>query len=252
MNDQVERPLFGGRDVGRLFGYSDEAPVRRWVESGCLEATAEDYPGRAGPRWRISPEAVLRFVREHPDAYEWDRIADERLRAEAERVEKADPLVALDCLAHPAEATAAEVQAWARKGLLPVVRRKAADGGKGTRLLIRRSKIGPTAEAMRAHRRRTDPLAVLHGLIEAPAPKSEPARGAPISPTRLGAQGRADVTVIPNAISVPGRRPQCERCSALMVAVENHDRQAVWSCLSCGHENPVGARHLPADAGVAS
>jgi hypothetical protein len=98
----MPEPVFSTVQVATLFGLAPTSSyfvVQRWIVPGLLEARRVDPKPDQDPRgirYIVEPRAVLAFVRQHPDAYDWTKIADPLLKADAERVERRDPLVPLE------------------------------------------------------------------------------------------------------------------------------------------------------------
>lgn len=242
-------PQFTGSQVAELFGV-DKSKAIEWIKAGLLVATSNGQDGRAA-RFEVAPIDVLRFVRERPDAYDWQRITDELLKAEAERIQKTDPVVPLGDVATRAHLPLAEVEDFARRGVFATVARWR--GGKGGRpvLWIRRSKVAAAVEAIAAEQRRSSPLAVLHDLLTAPiaAPAPTPA------PRQNGAfpyVGVAREAVQAARLGTPLERPSCPKCGARMIHAQDEERGELWSCLACGERLPIldaaKAAALAADA----
>jgi hypothetical protein len=231
-------PMFCAGEVCRLFGFS-YAVIGNWITRGQLQATSSGS-GSGKTRHMVAPEALLAFVRGYPNLYDPAAIQDDLLRAEALRVDQADPLVPLESLADEAKLPLKTIQRLAIQGAFPIVRRSQPGKRGWGPVSVRRSQMPGVLKALKdAAAANRSALDALHALLEKPAPVEEK----PVVKT-LG------TGYVPNGATdwrgqpLPPRAPQprCERCGGRLLEGEDeetHQRQR--GCLACGHTQAAGS-----------
>ena len=93
--------------------------VGRWVEEGRL--VGRRFGRKSLARWRFARPDVERFLREHPDAYEWEAIVEPSLRAVGEVVARRRRVVSVAVAARQLPVSEATVRLWAAEGAIPGV-----------------------------------------------------------------------------------------------------------------------------------
>lgn len=217
--------VFSSKDLARLFGCSDPT-ISRWISTGAIESL--DVGAGTGKRHKMTPGAVLRFVRERSDCYDWRHITDERLKTEAERVDAVDPMVPVADLVKATSATAAELKALVAARTVAIVNRGSIGGPGRPVKFVRRSSIEPAKVALQEMRKRPDPITALHALLDA-------------EDAAMGSQ-RARVPALVKSLGpLPAKRERCPRCNSPMVNgfADETSREQVWSCLACGEQAPL-------------
>lgn len=109
-------------EVAYLFGVSDETVRARLVRTGLLVGTLR--PGMAHHGMRFFERAdVEKLVREHPEAYDADRLRDPALRALAVAVARRHPVLSTPAVCRLTGAHQRELSAWYLAGLVPSARK---------------------------------------------------------------------------------------------------------------------------------
>lgn len=109
---------FSTTEVGRLFGISRETVLQRFVNPGRLRG--ERRPG--GPHgflWFFMRADLERLVREHPAAYDIEKIRDPGLRALAGAVARSGRLLSTREVAMTTGIDARTLAGWYARGLVP-------------------------------------------------------------------------------------------------------------------------------------
>ena len=239
---------FSATRVGELFGRGKtggSTAVSAWIKKGWIEAELVAASGVAGKAYQIFPQAVVRFLQEHPEAYEPLLIKDDRLRRAAQEVHRRDPLVpAFKALKERTGHSESALRRLISEGKVPHLRR----GRNDRPHVLLTSDLDAAVRAVESILFREDPLAQLHTLLDTPpaetAPKPErttPAppqdRVRPVSPQEWSERQRGRPGPKPN--------PSCDNCGGrTMKTWSIHNGQIpVYACLQCQHEQP---RALPA------
>jgi hypothetical protein len=237
----MPEPVFSTVQVATLFGLAPTSSyfvVQRWIVPGLLEARRVDPKPDQDPRgirYIVEPRAVLAFVRQHPDAYDWTKIADPLLKADAERVERRDPLVPLEEVLPSLGATMAELAKLAKGGAFTLLAR---GGGKRT-YLIRRSQLDAIHAAIADLRRSSDPVFALHALLQ--SEKGVPSRGTVEIQPAPAVRPSVPPAVLPSAPGQPRppyadrRCPRCKTQRTISQALDGYE----LACMNCGETEPI-------------
>jgi hypothetical protein len=117
------RPLTSS-EVGRIFGVTRETVRVRFVNRGLL--VGRPYRGAPNGRMRVFERAELeRLVREHPEAYDVDRIRDPKLKQLAVSVNRGRRLLGTSEVERLVGIGFRQLARWYADGVVPTARRVA-------------------------------------------------------------------------------------------------------------------------------
>ena len=124
----ANRSIYCARDVARIFGVDDKAVSHIWIRTGALVAEQSAVGAGRHRRWRITSDAIERFIRTEVGRYDYHRVQEgtywRQLAEEAQR-----DLLSAEQAARRLGVAYSTVLRHCRMGWLPAFK---ARGGIGT------------------------------------------------------------------------------------------------------------------------
>lgn len=127
-----------GRQVARILGLEDHHVSEILIPRKLLRASRGEKRG-PNRRWRIHPESLERFLREHPEQYDPARVTGAYWRQIAIEAHAADPLLTLAEAARVAWLSPATLQARIKRGDLSAVWSHGGRVGSNRGWMVRQS-----------------------------------------------------------------------------------------------------------------
>lgn len=104
------------RAVAKIFGVDSHKVLDQWIAGGLMKAKAGPYTQGPHRVWSITYEEIERFIKRHPEQYDWRRMPYSYFRNVAKRVYDEDPPLSVNEFARLTGLSHEMVRRYLRQG----------------------------------------------------------------------------------------------------------------------------------------